>query len=62
MLDSVQRLIKFGTHNGNIASNYTLYGHRQVRDTECPGNRLFREISTWSHFSTVPTVNTSKKM
>ena len=37
---------------GKISPNYTLYGHRQIRGgTECPGDRLFKEITTWDHFS-----------
>lgn len=42
-----------GIDMGMIVPDYTLYGHKQVRDTECPGNRLFAEISTWLHFKDI---------
>lgn len=50
MLQAVQRIITFGVANGNIQKNYSMLGHRQVRDTKCPGDRLFREISKWTNF------------
>lgn len=50
MMDSVKRLIEHGLTEGEISSNYILLGHRQVRDTECPGEALFNEISKWPHF------------
>jgi len=54
MIEKVHRLIAFGVSTGKIQSNYTLLGHRQVRNTECPGDRLFKEISTWNHFQELP--------
>uniref|UniRef100_A0A182NQS9 Peptidoglycan-recognition protein n=1 Tax=Anopheles dirus TaxID=7168 RepID=A0A182NQS9_9DIPT len=51
MLAATQTLIEYGVRNGIIARNYTLLGHRQVRTTECPGDRLFEEIKTWPHFN-----------
>ncbi|XP_017785142.1 PREDICTED: peptidoglycan-recognition protein LB-like isoform X2 [Nicrophorus vespilloides] len=51
-LSTVLKLINFGVRKGYIAKDYTLHGHRQVRNgTECPGNALLEEISTWEHFS-----------
>lgn len=54
MLDSAKRLIEHGLTEGQISSNYVLLGHRQVRNTECPGEILFSEISSWPHFSSDP--------
>nr|XP_036673627.1 peptidoglycan-recognition protein LB isoform X1 [Drosophila suzukii] len=51
MLDAAKNLIAFGVFKGYIDPAYKLLGHRQVRDTECPGDRLFAEINTWSHFT-----------
>ncbi|XP_030568108.1 peptidoglycan-recognition protein LB isoform X2 [Drosophila novamexicana] len=51
MLHSAQDLIAFGVAQGYIDPAYKLLGHRQVRDTECPGGRLYQEISTWPHFT-----------
>lgn len=54
-LETVHKLIDYGVSLGKIKPDYTLFGHRQVREgTECPGDRLFEEISTWEHFSPNP--------
>lgn len=54
MLQAVKDLISFGMAKGYIHKNFKLMGHRQVRDTECPGDRLFKEIQTWQNFSPQP--------
>ncbi|XP_055905697.1 peptidoglycan-recognition protein SC2-like [Eupeodes corollae] len=43
-------LLTEAVSQGHLSSNYTLYGHRQVGSTECPGNKLFKEIQKWSHW------------
>lgn len=55
MMNQTKALIAYSLENGYLSNNYKLLGHRQVRDTECPGQRLFDEISTWSHYSPTPT-------
>ena len=50
MLQAVRDLIAFGVAQGYIQPEFKLMGHKQVRDTECPGERLFNEISKWSNF------------
>lgn len=54
-LDAVHGLIAKGVDLGMIQDDFKLLGHRQVRETECPGNKLFEEIQTWDHFSLFPT-------
>lgn len=54
MIENVHRLIEFGVSSGKINQNYTLLGHRQVRNTKCPGDKLFNEISKWPHFEPMP--------
>lgn len=49
-LQTVHRLIEMGVRDGKIVEDYKLIGHRQVRATECPGDRLFQEIINWPHF------------
>ncbi|XP_056647901.1 peptidoglycan-recognition protein LB-like isoform X1 [Diorhabda sublineata] len=50
-LTTVKQLIEMGVREGYIQSNYKLVGHKQVREgTECPGDRLYKEIITWSHY------------
>ncbi|KAF5281859.1 hypothetical protein FQR65_LT14503 [Abscondita terminalis] len=54
-LKTAKKLIDYGVEIGMIVSNYTLFGHKQVREgTECPGDRLFDEITDWDHFSWDP--------
>jgi hypothetical protein len=53
-LEAVHQLVEYGVEQGFIQEDYKLLGHRQVRDTECPGDRLFNEITTWEHFSETP--------
>lgn len=53
MLQVTQDFISYAVENGYLASNYTLYGHRQVRETECPGPALFNEIKQWPNFGLV---------
>lgn len=50
-LDTAKALINTGVELGYISPDYQLVGHRQVGDTECPGDALFNEISTWNKFT-----------
>ncbi|XP_068157890.1 peptidoglycan-recognition protein LB isoform X7 [Drosophila tropicalis] len=61
MLQAAKDLIAFGVAKGYIDPAYKLLGHRQVRDTECPGGRLFEEISSWPHFTILNTTATDVK-
>ncbi|XP_065354666.1 peptidoglycan-recognition protein SC2-like [Calliphora vicina] len=45
-----KELIGWLVSQGYVAANYTLYGHRQVRATECPGSNLYNEIEKWNHW------------
>ncbi|PVD29398.1 hypothetical protein C0Q70_08649 [Pomacea canaliculata] len=40
-----------GLANGKINPNYTLKGHRDVGDTDCPGTALYNLIHTWPHYA-----------
>lgn len=53
-LETVKELIAYGVANGHIHEEYHLLGHRQVRATECPGDRLYQEIQTWNHYCPNP--------
>lgn len=50
MLTALRELMSFAVQKNALANNYTLLGHRQTRITECPGDRLYQEISRWTHF------------
>lgn len=43
-------LVKCGVSNGFLQKNYTILGHRQVVATDCPGDSLYSEITTWEHY------------
>ncbi|XP_026476995.1 peptidoglycan-recognition protein LB-like [Ctenocephalides felis] len=49
MLTAVKNLISCGVAEGHLKKDYVLLGHRQAVSTECPGNKLYAEISTWPH-------------
>ncbi|KAF5296110.1 hypothetical protein FQA39_LY02744 [Lamprigera yunnana] len=53
-LNAVKLLMSCGVQKGYIISNYKLVAHRQVRATSCPGEALFREISTWDNWISKP--------
>ncbi|KAJ1172969.1 hypothetical protein NDU88_004811 [Pleurodeles waltl] len=38
---------------GYLLPGYTIYGHRQLVQTTCPGDALFQEIQTWKGFQEV---------
>ncbi|KAH9631157.1 hypothetical protein HF086_006735 [Spodoptera exigua] len=50
-MESLKKLIATGVELGYISPDYKLIGHRQVSATECPGQALFNEITTWKHFT-----------
>jgi hypothetical protein len=55
-LNAVQKLIECGVAENKIQTQYQLIGHRQntASQTECPGNRLFQEITSWPHWTPDP--------
>ncbi|XP_022096241.1 peptidoglycan-recognition protein SC2-like [Acanthaster planci] len=50
VLDVLQRLMACGVESGNLSPSYFLRGHRDVRNTTCPGDLLHAKIKTWSHY------------
>lgn len=53
-LKTAKALIAAGVELGLLQPNYKLLGHRQVRETECPGDALYQEIQSWDHYSPFP--------
>ncbi|XP_053407391.1 peptidoglycan-recognition protein SC2-like isoform X2 [Mercenaria mercenaria] len=49
-LHALKAMLALGVKNGKITPDYKLYGHRNVGETECPGDKLHELISSWSHF------------
>ncbi|KAL0867747.1 hypothetical protein ABMA27_008468 [Loxostege sticticalis] len=53
-LKTAKALIAAGVDLGFVSPTYKLVGHRQVRDTECPGDALYNDIQKWDHYSPYP--------
>uniref|UniRef100_T1J1Y7 Peptidoglycan-recognition protein n=1 Tax=Strigamia maritima TaxID=126957 RepID=T1J1Y7_STRMM len=51
MLYSAQKLIQCGVKKKMIFKQHRVYGHRDVRCTTCPGDKLFKAIKAWASYS-----------
>lgn len=50
-LCAAQQLIVDGVRQMKLIQDYKLYGHRQLTQTDSPGNVLFKIITSWIHWS-----------
>lgn len=50
-LAAAHKLLRCGVQRKAITPSYSLYGHRDVRDTECPGYTLYNAIRKWGHYN-----------
>ncbi|KAK2140644.1 hypothetical protein LSH36_1285g00009 [Paralvinella palmiformis] len=50
-LKAVEAWIQCGLDKRHIISGYELFGHRDGRCTDCPGDVLYGIIQTWPHYS-----------
>ncbi|XP_048754066.1 peptidoglycan recognition protein-like [Ostrea edulis] len=50
-IDAAHALIKCGVDNGKLTRDYKLKGHRDVGNTECPGQTLYDYIQSWPHYT-----------
>ncbi|XP_063368590.1 peptidoglycan-recognition protein LB-like isoform X1 [Cydia amplana] len=57
-LQAAKDLIAIGVKAGFISPSYHLIAHRQVSATECPGQSLYTEITSWDRFLPDFDVNT----
>lgn len=53
-LNAVKKLISEGVDTGKISSTYKLLGHRQVKQTSCPGDSFYKTVQNWPHWSATP--------
>lgn len=53
-LKAAHDLIDCGVSMGEISSTYKLAAHRQVTSTDCPGNVLYSDVTTWPHWTSSP--------
>ncbi|KAF7282616.1 peptidoglycan-recognition protein 2-like [Rhynchophorus ferrugineus] len=54
MIEAAKSLLKCGVEIGEIDLNYVAFGGRQVSATASPGNKLYRELRTWPHYTSSP--------
>ena len=50
-ITAAHKLMQCGQQKKVITQSYSLYGHRDVRDTECPGYTLYNAIRKWDHYN-----------
>lgn len=53
-MEALKNLISCGTDSNKIASDYHLIGHRQGKDTDCPGDALYNLVKTMPHWDRNP--------
>ncbi|XP_015509215.2 peptidoglycan-recognition protein SC2 [Neodiprion lecontei] len=53
-LEAFQSLIDCGISLGKVKPDYKLIGHRQGRDTQCPGETFYAHIKTMPHWEPNP--------
>ena len=55
-LDAISHLIYRGIILRKLTVDFRLYGHRDARPTESPGEALYKLIRTWDHYDPKPPV------
>lgn len=53
-LKTLNELITFGVSLSKIKNNYNVIGHRQARNTECPGERFYKYVVTLPGWTSNP--------
>ena len=49
-LEEAQALLEVSVKSKKLSSDYILVAHRQVSQTESPGEALFKILKTWPHW------------
>ncbi|KAJ9584110.1 hypothetical protein L9F63_021546, partial [Diploptera punctata] len=54
-LNALKSLMQCAVDLGYVIDTYYMIGHRQssASSTECPGNKLYQEITTWPHWDAI---------
>ncbi|XP_019877658.1 peptidoglycan-recognition protein 2 [Aethina tumida] len=53
-LQAARDLLSCGVDSGKLSPSYKLLGHKQVRQTSCPGNSLYAIIKQWPNWAPNP--------
>ncbi|KAL1493370.1 hypothetical protein ABEB36_011436 [Hypothenemus hampei] len=49
-LMALEALISFGVENGYIKKDYHLIGHRQIKNNNCPGKKMYSVLRLMPHY------------
>ncbi|XP_017752210.1 PREDICTED: peptidoglycan recognition protein 3-like [Eufriesea mexicana] len=60
-LKAVNTLVDYGVSLGKISEDYRIIGHRQVRNTVCPGEVLYRYLQTHLRWTCCPVPRNAAK-
>lgn len=52
-LETTKQFLKCAVRIGELDTNYTLYGAKQVSSTVSPGIYLYNKLKQWSHYRSV---------
>lgn len=62
-MQSTRSLIECGIELGHIMADYSLYGHRDVSNTDCPGDLFYNEeLVNWPNKQTLAPQSYTEKM
>lgn len=50
-ISAAKNLISCGVGQKYLSTDYDLLGHRDVGQTDCPGDALYKYIRTWPHYN-----------
>ena len=50
-LNAARTFIEYGKRMGHISSTYHLYGHRDMSNTDSPGDVLYPIIQSWPNYT-----------
>uniref|UniRef100_T1J1Y3 Peptidoglycan-recognition protein n=1 Tax=Strigamia maritima TaxID=126957 RepID=T1J1Y3_STRMM len=51
MIETAKSLLECGRERGVLQPGYSVYGHRDVGCTSCPGRYLYSEITRWRQYA-----------
>ena len=55
-INALKTMINNAVKLNKLTSDFKMFGHRDVRQTECPGDAFYKMITAWSHFGQLPPV------
>lgn len=53
-LKTLEALIKYGVSLGKISQDYYIIGHRQTKNTLCPGDKFYEYVQKFARWTARP--------